>query len=205
LQVKRNLFCIVLFRDAGAEKRNSKSIRTGPQTIHSLRAEKLSGNNAMKEIMRMKRIVTMATAAVFIAAMTSPSLAHVMKRKHSHQKPVATAPVENPKTGKALIPQPPAESLAQKAITPAPTPAVAPTEAKLPTAPALSQPHMTDKMMDKATDTAKEEATDAVTEKATEGMGDAATPSGSSAPSMPGSNSASAMKPLTNPVPGMPK
>src|SRR5215204_1681329 len=170
---------------------------TGQQTIHSLRAEKLSGNNEMKEIMRMKRIVTMATAAVFIAAMTSPSLAHVTKRKHSHKKPVATAPVENSKAGKALKPQPPAESLAQKAITPAPTPAVAPTDTKLPTAPALSQPNMNDKMMDKATGTAKEKATDAVV--------DAATPSGSSAPSMPGSNSASAVKPLTNPVPGMPK
>jgi len=153
----------------------------------------------------MKQIVTMATAAVFIAAMTSPSLAHVTKRKHSHKKPVATAPVENSKAGKALKPQPPAESLAQKAITPAPTPAVAPTDTKLPTAPALSQPNMNDKMMDKATGTAKEKATDAVTEKATEGVVDAATPSGSSAPSMPGSNSASAVKPLTNPVPGMPK
>lgn len=160
----------------------------------------------------MKRLVITAAAVFFLAAMTSPSLAHKTKRKHSHKKPVATQPTENVEagktTGKAVAPQPPVESQPQKIATPigaptevkpapAPTTIGAPTETKPAVAPAPGQPSRTDTMTDKATDMAKDKATGAVM--------DAAKPSGVSAPSMPGSNSVSAVKPSVPTAPGMPK
>jgi hypothetical protein len=155
----------------------------------------------------MKRIVTMATAAVFIAAMTSPSLAHKTNRRHSHKKPVATQSTENMEAGKAggksMEHQPPVESHTHKDATPTTT--GAPTEAKPAMAPAHSQPSMSDKMMDKATDAVKDKATDVVKEKATDAVMGGAKSSGGSVPSMPGSNPTSAVKPLTPSVPGMPK
>lgn len=133
----------------------------------------------------MRRIMTMATAAVFIAAMTSPSLANETKHKHEHTKPVATQPAENTEAGKAKEPQPPAESLTQKEEAPAP--AVTPAETKAAPASVPNQPSMTDK----ATGMVKEKATDAA---------DTVKPSSNSAPSMPGSDPAAAVKPLPDPV-----
>ncbi len=170
----------------------------------------------------MKRLVITAMAVFFLAAMTSPSLAHKTKRKHSHKKPVATQPTENVEagrtTGNAVAPQPPVESQPQKIATPlgaptevkpapapAPTTTGAPTEAKPAVAPAPGQPSRTDTMADKATDMAKDKATEAVKEKATGAVMDAAKPSGVSAPTMPGSNPVSAVKPSVPAAPGMPR
>lgn len=147
----------------------------------------------------MRRIVTMATAALFIAAMTSPSVAQVTKREHSHKKSVATQPGENTEAGEAKEPQPPVESLTQKVETPAP--AVTPAETKPAPAAVPNQPSMTDK----ATDMAKDKATGTVKEKATDAVMDAAKPSSSSAPSMPESDPTAATKPLTDPASGTPK
>ena len=151
----------------------------------------------------MKRLVTIAAAVFFLAAMTSPSLAHKTKRKHSHKKPVATQTTENVEagrtTGKTMEPMPPVESQPHKIATPPPAPAT--TGAAV--APVPSQPGMTDKMTDKATDMAKDKATEAVQDKATDAVMDAAKPSGSSVPSMPGSNPVSAVKPAVPSVPGM--
>jgi len=112
----------------------------------------------------MKRLVTTAAAIFFLAAMTSPSLAHKTKRKHSHKKPVATQPAENIEagktTGKTMVPQPPVESQTQKTVPPTSTSTGAPTEAKPAIAPAPSQLNRTDKMTDKATDGAKDKVTD---------------------------------------------
>jgi len=139
----------------------------------------------------MRRIVTMATAALFIAAMTSPSLAQVTKREHSHKKSVATQPGENTEAGKAKEPQPPAESLTQKVETPAPM--RTPAETKPAPAPVPNPSGMTDK------------ATGMVEEKATDTVMDTAKPSSGSVPSMPESNPAAAAKPLTDPASGTPK
>jgi hypothetical protein len=160
----------------------------------------------------MKRLVITAAAVFFLAAMTSPSLAHKTKRKHSHKKPVATQPAENVEAGKttgsAVAPQPSVESQPQKVATPtgaptevkpAPAPATtgAPTEAKPAVAPAPGQPSMTDTMTDKATGMAKDKATGVVM--------DAAKPSGVSAPTMPGSSPVSAVKPSVPTAPGIPQ
>ncbi len=168
----------------------------------------------------MKRLVITAMAVFFLAAMTSPSLAHKTKRKHSHKKPVATQPTENVEagttTGNAVAPQPLVESQPQKIATPlgaptevkpAPAPTItgAPIEAKPAVAPAPGQPSMTGTMTDKATDMAKDKATAAVKEKATGAVMDAAKPSGVSAPTMPGSNPVSAVKPSVPAAPGMPQ
>lgn len=152
----------------------------------------------------MKRLVITAMAVFFLAAMTSPSLAHKTKRKHSHKKPVATQPTENVEagttTGNAVAPQPLVESQPQKIATPlgaptevkpAPAPTItgAPIEAKPAVAPAPGQPSMTGTMTDKATGAVM----------------DAAKPSGVSAPTMPGSNPVSAVKPSVPAVPGTPR
>ena len=148
----------------------------------------------------MRRIVTMATAALFIAAMTSPGLAHMTKRKHSHKKPIATQPVENTEAGKAKEPQPPpVESLTQKMEAPAPT--RTPAETKPAPASVPNQPSMTDE----ATGMAKDKATGMVKEKTTDTVMDTAKPSSGSVPSMPESNPAAAAKPLTDPASGTPK
>ncbi|NOT56235.1 MAG: hypothetical protein HOP18_16665 [Deltaproteobacteria bacterium] len=170
----------------------------------------------------MKRLVITAAAVFFLAAMTSPSLAHKTKKKHSHKKPVATQPADNGEagttTGKAVAPQPSVESQPQKVATPtgapteakpapapAPTTTGAPTEAKPAVAPAPGQPSATDTMTDKATGMAKDKATEVVKEKATGAVMDAAKPSDVSAPTMPGSNPVSTVKPSVPTAPGMPK
>ncbi len=157
----------------------------------------------------MKRLVIAAAAVFFLAAMTSPSLAHKTKRKHSHKKPVATQPTENVEagktTGEAVAPKPLVESQPHKVTTPPPTTTGVPTEAKPIVAPAPGQPSMTGTMTDKATDMAKDKATAAVKEKATGAVMDAAKPSGVSAPTMPGSNPVSAVKPSVPAAPGMPQ
>lgn len=128
----------------------------------------------------MKRTVTMTAAAFLLAGLVSPVLA-LDEAKPADKKAEAVQSGDKKHDTKTAETQP-TEAKSTEASPAATTP---------------SQPGMTDKVTEKATDMAKDKATDV-------GM-DAAKPSGSSAPSMPGSNPASAVKPLTNPVPGMPK
>ena len=113
----------------------------------------------------MKRIVTIAAAALFLAGMTSPSLAHEMKRTHSHKKPVAAKTVkstsESPTTATKPVSEPMVKKEAPIAPAPAPTAATAETKPTVPTTP--NQPSMAEHATGKTTDMAKDKATEAAT------------------------------------------
>ena len=136
----------------------------------------------------MKRTVTMTAAAFLLAGLVSPVLA-LDEAKPADKKAEAVQSGDKKHDTKTAETQP-TEAKSTEANPAATTP---------------SQPSMTDEVTEKATDMAKDKATDVGKDKATDVVMDAAKPSGSSAPSMLGSNPASAVKPLTNPVSGMPK
>ena len=113
----------------------------------------------------MKRIVTITAAALFLAGMTSPSLAHEMKRTHSHKKPVAAKTVKSTSESPTTATKPVSEPVVKKEapITPAPAPTAATAETK-PTVPTTAnQPSMAEHATSKTTDIVKDQATEAAT------------------------------------------